>query len=443
MRAPSSGPGAASGLGASSAPGASSTPGDDAFSPGAAWWERFVADCWDADRPAVLRQPLAQPLATPGDLLHMFRGIADRFRSGAPAGGLLFCIEYASKVTEIARHLPDARDASLDAWAARTSEELGGRRFALVAHAPHVASFEHWSRARSFTRGLGAATSLEGYLIDTEIFVGDYLVTPQGVHVDATNAFSFVVQGRKRMLVWPPHVFAGSPHKRSPRSMGGSTYIDDLDYAPYRSQAVVLEGEPGDVLYWPATWWHVGESTGGLAATFNISVLRGQLPMYVAQKRLADPATQAELAGLAGVERQAQGDLDALVGRSVEVLAGGESERRLRRWLTRFWMNHLTGARFATPPAPRAGVSMSVRLVVRADPRYPIRWRAVEDATVISANGHAIELPGGSGAGVLIDELNRGEPASVAALLERHAGIPVAEVRALLKWLLEVQALTS
>jgi ribosomal protein L16 Arg81 hydroxylase len=66
----------------------------------------------------------------------------------------------------------------------------------------------------------------------------------------------FVIDGRKRILGWPDAYMR--------RQKADPTYT--LDYRRYRKDAIVLEGAPGDVLYFPSDYWHIVSKLASLRA---------------------------------------------------------------------------------------------------------------------------------------------------------------------------------
>lgn len=402
-------------------------------------WSEFVTRHWDCECPCVLLNALGGPPLSEAELMTVLRRVGARFRSGGSTEGTLVCVDHAALVVGIGEHLPSDDDASLPDYAARVGRAFGGRGFALITHAPHLESFALWDAARTFVRGLAAATSLADDVLDTEIFVGDYRVTPQGIHLDAANNFSFVLHGNKRMLLWPGEAFADVPTRRSPRTTGGSPYLDELDIAARRADALVLEGGPGDVLFWPASYWHVGESTGELVATLNVSVFRRQLPQLLARSLAADPQWWRRGDELAALERL--GDAGARVEASLALLSGDDPGAAVRRWLTRFWLDRATGDRFgAVPPALPPG-PLSVRQVVRPVPRALVESAEVPGGHLVSTNGLSFELPGPWSPTPTLARLRAPTPTPIGEFLREFPDVPVAALRGLLAGLLARRAI--
>ena len=92
------------------------------------------------------------------------------------------------------------------------------------------------------------------------------LVSPHAsvtsLHYDPVETFLEQIEGRKRLLLFPPGVTAYYPHGWRTKAPFVSRVVNaadpDLLRFPRFAQAPRLEGflEPGDVLYIPFGWWH-------------------------------------------------------------------------------------------------------------------------------------------------------------------------------------------
>jgi hypothetical protein len=261
-----------------------------AYSPPPAFWKRFVEQFWERS-PTTFRYPAAEPLLTEDEALAIFRGLSDRFRCGQAADIDLY-VENALLKSDIGRHLPAEGDRDLSAYQARVTDQLDGRRFSLVTNSVKDQSREHWRRTKAFTRGLLTIVGRNIGYLGADIFLSNTRHTAFGIHRDSASNFSYIVSGTKRMLVWPYEVFAGRTDQRSAGPMK-NVFLDDLNYESSRAQATVLEGAAGEMLYWPASYWHVAESTGQPSLVFNV-------PLYLhsALYRLAAEYYQRKLAKL-------------------------------------------------------------------------------------------------------------------------------------------------
>ena len=240
-----------------------------AFTPPHDFWPQFIEQFWER-RPTTLRYPADSPLMTEGEALVVFKDLAAQFRAGQDADIDLY-VENGLLKAGLGRLLPAAADRDLSAYQARVTDQLGGRRFSLVTNSVRSQSREHFRRVKAFTRGLFALIGKEAGWLGADIFLSNTLQTAFGVHRDSASNLSYIVSGRKRMLVWPQEVFAG---RRDLRCAGPkkNVFLDDLDYEAYRERAIVLEGGAGEMLYWPASYWHVAESTGQPSLVFNVPV---------------------------------------------------------------------------------------------------------------------------------------------------------------------------
>jgi 50S ribosomal protein L16 3-hydroxylase len=263
-----------------------------AYSPPPRFWQDFVEQYWERS-PTTFRYPAAELLITADEALAIFRGLADRFRSGEQADIDLY-VENALLKSDIGRHLPAASDRDLAAYQARVTDQLGGRRFSLVTNSVKGQSREHWRRVKAFTRGLLAIVGRDIGYLGADIFLSNTRQTAFGIHRDSASNFSYIVSGRKRMLVWPYEAFADRADQRSAGPMK-NVFVDDINYEPFRAKATILEGGAGEMLYWPASNWHVAESTGEPSLVFNIPIY-----LHSALYRIAAEYYQRKLARLHG-----------------------------------------------------------------------------------------------------------------------------------------------
>ena len=79
----------------------------------------------------------------------------------------------------------------------------------------------------------------------------------------------FVVQGVKRITVWPRETFRPETHHLV--GAGGKQVVHGLDRAD-APEGLDLVGKPGDILYWPSSYWHVGTAVDPSAVTAAVNV---------------------------------------------------------------------------------------------------------------------------------------------------------------------------
>jgi len=415
--------------------------GAGALSP--AFWARFHEHYWEREA-VVLRQPLARPLATAAEAFAALSHAGDGYRAGTRSAGLEFCIEHANLLADVGLHLPGAGDASIGTYAARVTRMLQGQRFGLVVDELQGDDPELWLRLRELLRGLYAVTGVPGEQAKAGMFLGNYETTPFGVHRGRAGVLMFVVSGRKRILAWPDAYFHGKEDL---------TYR--LDYGPYVKDAIVLEGEPGDILYWPSDHWHIGEDVDGgvsMAISLTLFMEPSVAPDLLKEvRRLLEarmaPAHRAAAAALRPGRRPSTRGLTTSATRAVRALRRVTADPRVERALVASRLNHVTGYAFATVPEPLDAAPLADDDVVRGHREHPVLWVERGDELVCSASGRAFVHDAHPDAIRLLRWVNSGRRRRVSRLLAAHASpdgpgaLTPADVRRLLDKLRSLRAL--
>jgi 50S ribosomal protein L16 3-hydroxylase len=285
--------------------------------------------------------------------------------------------------------LPRAADGSFDGYQHRLADQLDGRRYALVINRFHTLHHPQWTREREFYGDLWAAVGqpISGGI--TTMFHGTYEHSPVGVHKDRFATFMFALHGRKRMRFWPECPWTGS-----------ATTV--LDYQPYVADSFPVEVEPGDLLYWPASYFHVGESVDdGPATSVNIGVPReGHRASYDLDDLLPETLPVSRSAALFTEHAEDEpltDDLPAALAGSLARLV--EYGGRLPDRTAELALRHRTGGGFRPPPPPAEPVALDDDAVVRAV--APIVVAAHDGGSLCAANGHVTRVA------TTADELNR------------------------------------
>jgi hypothetical protein len=302
-------------------------------------------------------------------------------------------------LADVGRYLPSPADASLAAWARRLHGLLGGRGFGLVVDGYQAHDATLWQRLCEFTAGLYARTGVPGEEARAALFLGNYARTPFGVHRGRSTNFMFVLDGVKRIRAWPDSFFRD---KEPP--------TNSLEYERYNDASVVLEGRPGDVIYWPSSWWHIGEDAGGLSVAVSLMLFMEPVPADVGV------VLRHALGGRAGAARRS-------VGGTLRALASLGRDPALARALTAARLNHRTGFGFAGVPPPARPRHLPDEAVVRGRPEAPVAWRRVDDDLVVSAAGHAFVVPADPRVPPLLRRLNTGRPLRVGDLVAAGTGM--------------------
>lgn len=123
--------------------------------------------------------------------------------------------------------------------------------------------------------GFAKAPEGEGDIVGS-IWIGNQ--TTAKAHFDVSNNIACCVAGRRRFTLFPPDQIADLyPGPLEPTPGGQVVSMVDFDnpdfkrfprFAEAQANALVAEMEPGDVLVYPAMWWHHVEAL----APFNILI---------------------------------------------------------------------------------------------------------------------------------------------------------------------------
>ncbi|GAA1923552.1 hypothetical protein GCM10009716_34960 [Streptomyces sodiiphilus] len=356
-------------------------------------WKLFAERHWDRE-PVLFRGVAPAPFQAD----EVFRAAVQGTRPPGPRlmpPNAQFTIGREQQ-TRPGSWLPQPSDGSLAGYGERLARELGGRRYALVVHGFHTGHAPLWQRERAFYQGLWEQVGQPAGGVITTLFHGTYEHSPVGVHRDRFATFMYALRGRKRMRFWPVRPWSGP-----------MTTV--LDYAHCRESSFSVEVAPGDLLYWPSSHYHVGESAAGgdePATSVNVGVPRedhravtdlmdllvgldasalltletdiGRLPR-VPDSLLVPPAEAP--AGLSG-------ELPAALDRALALFRGLGEPGRLADLVRVRSLEHWTagGFRPAPPPGPLPPPAADAE-VLRAT--EPVLWTEGEDGELLcGAAGH-------------------------------------------------------
>ena len=415
-------------------------------------WPTFASTYWDR-RPVLYRAVQTVPF----DEAETFRTAVDA-ADPARRGRVLppnvqFTVERWQQ-NEPADQLPAATDGSFDGYEERLAGLLGGRRYALVMNCFHAFGFDLWHRQCSFFGGLWQQVGMPYVSAITTMFHGTYEHSPVGVHRDRYATFMFVLRGRKRMRFWATR----------PWSEPVTTV---LDYDRYRPESFAVEVGPGDLLYWPASYYHVGESAGTEPATsVNVGLPReasGALgvadlfadldPVWVGDPAAGieqlDPVLAAPFAPGPDPDGRLPAALPASLRQATTRLRGFARDGGLHERTTALSLRFRTAGGFRPVPPAAPVRSLDDGTMVRADPGSPLLWSATGAGTMIAANGHTVRTtarltsverlltPLADGRPVRIGELLAAGPRGGSGAVVRH-GQPLPASRAGTRRLLEL-----
>jgi hypothetical protein len=369
--------------------------------PGVEFWTDFVRRFWGR-RPTVIRQPFARAIASPAEVFGAMVAATGRLRSEALDFALT--IDGARAAADIQRWLPTKKDGSLERFGRRIGCDVPGRTFAVFVPQIQIElGWAVWTRVRRFLNGLYTLVGVPAHRAEIDLFAGNYPHSRRGIHLDSADVFCLVIEGRKRIRVWPGSSFSesrgywyGFPNDRN-----------------HRANSLCLDGEPGDILYWPSSYWHVGESRGGTVCSLSLGLYWHDSLAATASRLMEDEVTRALGAdNVAGPLPFSLGQIDAVPQRALRAFS--RAADNLSVTMLRRRMEHVTAHAFAHLPQPPDCGRLRTSSSVAADPASAIFYRSDGRTAIIAANGRSIVLPGSKRLKQMIQALNRGAHVSLS-----------------------------
>jgi 50S ribosomal protein L16 3-hydroxylase len=396
------------------------------------FWRRFTKAKWNR-KPTVIRAPFRSPIVTSADVFRAVVTATRRLRE--PTDDFSFRLEKGRVVLDkdLDRWLPRAEDGSIKRYVSRVGRSAARRQFAIfVSDFQIELGWAFFSRLQQFLKGLYEIEGVPSGRAEVDLFMGNYRRTHTSVHRDSADVFCFVVDGRKRIRAWPGNAISSSSPVTGPSQ-----------YMRFLGQSICLEGKPGDIIYWPSSYWHVAESGGWFGSSLSLGLYYGS------------DLVQALAPGLEAGSREIFGNKHPIASlqfsnrrvptRLVSVAERvGRESGTVTRALMCCWMQRITGYGFERIPRARGHVQLRAGKSIRAKGSSLILSRKDENHLLIAANGQSIIIPFHRDVENLIDTLNHGRPCPITDLLtpsRRGRLQSIRTVRRALKFLLNARAL--
>jgi hypothetical protein len=300
----------------------------------------------------------------------------------------------------------------------RLGDQTGSREWGLCLTDPQIASAKIFRRLLVFLDSLYRHIGIPRGGCSPDLFMMNHKVSFFRLHKDAQDVFTFVIAGWRRFLLWPFDTFAGTAglgadESRAPR------LLFEVDHEAYRSQAVVLEATAGDLLYWPAEWWHVGESNGERAVSLAVGAIHDANPtrlLVSAADRLGrrrrDKLESLPWRSADGVEPTIAAYTDWMQDFLADSELWAEARRGLLSWGTR------CGLKRIPPPVRRSAPLDDAQWLAVTSPSAIAFDEGGEASLFCSIAGHDLVLTPGAPAMALLAVLSRGGVHRVGALID-------------------------
>lgn len=383
------------------------------------FWADFANNYWEK-QPMVIKQPFANLLLAPQEVFHALAQAADQYRNGNRSFETRLYIESLLLTKSVGQHLPETADGSIEGYAQRLSRQLDGRTFELIVGHLQAQDASLWLRLRDFFRPLYESIGRLPENPEAVVFLRNYKSTSRGIHQDTAGVFTFVIENAKRMIVWPAKTFSGQ--EDTVASLNSQDFLD---------HAIILDGEPGDVIYWPSGYWHVGEVGDGLSLSINIGLEMAYKPLAITSSYLSQIAAEQISKPTDGIIypfnpgglRDISQSLPETFNSAIQAFKEASQSHELERSLKLSWLNRVTGYGFLKVPVPLSARHLDDDEMVRGDANYPVVYTPWSEATIaISANGHSFTVTASAGLEALIARLNTGARYKVKELVEMCTG---------------------
>jgi 50S ribosomal protein L16 3-hydroxylase len=343
-------------------------------------WEDFAGRHWEQGPCVMDRAPA--PLSFGADeVLDALRLVTPTRDGGPTRPAVRFYCRNAAETCDLGRFMPTTSDHSVNEYAETLRERVDGP-YMLVVNGLQLVDPSFWKRSREFLSGLWEVLGgLPSGGVNLNMFFGEYPCTPFGIHRDPSADFAFIVWGVKDILVWPRDT-SGLP-------------VETRSFDEARPTARVLRAEAGQLMYWSAQDWHVGEARQGPALALHLTInwsgdTGGELydaARQVLQRRgsgsqplvrdFFDPQRPAEAVRFEDRQGLAAALLDEEAGRQV-------AEGSMRR---------TTAGGFAYVPQRAAVPELSDAERVRVEPGFPVLALRDGGELSLSGNGHLARVP--------------------------------------------------
>ncbi|HEX4341226.1 MAG TPA: cupin domain-containing protein [Polyangiaceae bacterium] len=365
---------------------------------------------WEQE-PGIFRQPFPAPLLSPEETFRCM--VAGRRRVLRDSGGppaFRFYIGNRLLQSDVVPFEPRPVDDTLDGYIERIKSMVGDDHFGLTANEFHCGDPAIARKLRGLLRPIYEKRGVGPHFAESFCFMGNYPVSPFGVHIDSASNLTYIVRGKKRYRLFKRAVLDTATEVHS-----------TTKYGPYLDRGTTFEAEEGDLVYWPSGTWHVAEHTGSdVAVSVGLVVYMVRQPyelLATATGRALRNRGPSPTPLLFEATTTKGGEVPSLPGPIadlVEPKAGVTSDVALetrRLWLERLSCLSLDEALpQASSPALQPGDSVAM------DPDYPFLWSRSGERVVAAARGDSVVLPNREAVVRTLEKLSSGEPCRVDAL---------------------------
>lgn len=244
---------------------------DEANSGGMTGWDLDSVDWCDTTRPTgpTLVTDRVSPCSIQvEDVMRALRSARNAMRRGE-VSNLGIWLDGRAAHWDFPHWLASDQDLTLDGYINRVLSQSSADFFCYSQFNLQTYDFAIWDWASRFAHSYAERVGRPDGEVDVDMFLGRYPMTPRGIHRDTADTLMFVLSGRKRLLFWPSEMFE---HDARQVGQHGLEELPTVTADACREKAIILEGGSGDVFFWPADYWHIGEAQDATQSSLALNI---------------------------------------------------------------------------------------------------------------------------------------------------------------------------
>lgn len=293
--------------------------------------------------------------------------------------------------------LPNKADRSFEGYHDRIVEVTGTTDYSLIVTDWHQFDRDIWEQILTSVADVSQHVGISASRIDTQLFLGTYRRTPFGVHVDATSAFHFPVIGTKQMRFWSDDYVRHHP-----------VIKHACNYDEHIADSIQVNAEPGDVIYWPSDYWHVGEGNGELSVTWRFAYWLADGFRQYASNAAAQVLQEMGERTTRFSTGSHGGHVDtSLVDTIINDLATLPDRASYRDGLVRAMAEQISAFGFLRLPEPVAQPLRIGSTIYRKSPFTFFLAELTNGRVCVAVAGYSLVIPDDAAIAPLLDALNR------------------------------------
>lgn len=254
------------------------------------------------------------------------------------------------------------------------------KTYALKFHDIHkYCDFSFWIKLKKLCQNYFKQRGFSAY-VENVLFIGNYASTPIGIHKDSGSVFKFVIQGTKKIRLWEPDYFKLKNHKPNIHN-----YQEHLD------QSILLEGNPGDIIYWPKNYWHIGENNSQTSISLSLAfyekskiALFNELIDFSRNKIHRKNANVSLLKNNPDFIESYGTDFDEYLSKTYNYDA-------MRLFITQKWLETYTASGFMHIPQ-KLNFILDEQEHLNTSPHFPIYYKQIGHELILACHGRSFNI---------------------------------------------------